>query len=1345
MCIRDRYHGAFRFHLGKTLDLSDLLQRQSQVQIPITGTVELRVTNESGQAVPNATIVEMAGLDRTIHATLESDSKGRAAFNRPVHKEFLYLVSHPDYAERSLLVKTSEGAPPTKIRLSPARPLRGKITDKTGTPLAGASITITKRIHTETYSTTTLQTLPDGTFQWNNAPRERAFYEVSAPGYAHRIYDWFNNGEVVHGTLLKVPSVERSIKGLVIDAVTRKPIHDFYYDSKIDVDWIFSPQWLVDVENGQFDIPQPDLWNFNQSDEENTALYRIIVGAEGYEAITSRAISKHEFGTQILFALRPLPGTKELTGTRVFYPDKTPAGNIPLLRPSFSVVNRDHISIQPWGTFPNARHKQNLAPIYTDEQGFIPKIPFPPNSGGLTILARQSSLTLSFEDLQTSLPRLELKPSGKVLGKLTRYGQPLANQQVWLTSDATEPPFISSNGQVETDAQGQFEFPHVPYGKYHLGLVNFKTTGTTITTEHVFHSEIEISPGKTTVVPIDIKGTLVTGRVITSTSSEEINWTAGTYELRKARSMEDLHHRPVNDDFVIKDHFEAATRNHLNQQRRLSREAHSRYYARVTPTGHFTIDGVKPGDYVFNCRATDTSTGTGTTSNGRMFWASHRLSVPVGAGGIDLGAVVLKRLVSGKERNTPAQLPILQDHHDPSSNITARNEVTRNLLVKTIDTSTGAPVANATINIREFWKDQNRKASPPQIKATTDSTGEATLQHIAVSADQLKIELTAPGYAAVERWLYPKITPLPEPLIFQLIRGGQIHGLVVDQVGTPVAEVQPHISLHTQRGLDYVKSQINLPLTGPDGTWSYHGIPSNAEAVAIEFRHPTLTYTTNKTIKLGRVRKDSSTRSIRFEANNIRERLSNTSPIKTVLTPGGQLRGQVLGPDNTPIVDASIRVIRDGNFQQRSNQWGWFEFPGSYAGHRALQVTAKGFAPKVVETTIDSNLAPLSITLEPSQKVRFKVMTPSRQPIENVRILVMDWNETNTTLGIQGTTNENGEWLMESAPTGAVDYVFIKDGYHYRNEQGLQPSEAPHEIILTPALMVTFNVVDKNDQAIPRFSIQRGRLSPARPPEKWTIRWFRGTFPQGSDGTRSMTLYSDTFEFDSDIQGKHIFKLEAFGYEPFVTRVVDESESPTVLSVSMQPTASTPGLLTTSDGRPVPSQAILVADSTTVPQLRSASMHFQYGSGKQIQTDHRGRFHLPSTFNQDATLLVACTEGFGMIEAPSTGASIRMVAHPWANISGALSVSGKPFPYQRIAMRLLSPPETSLQSPRILDQVRTDREGRFHLEHVPAGTIQLLLLTNQDSSVEDSRVIKKLTVKPGSSLSLDIPISSKLP
>lgn len=357
----------------------------------------------------------------------------------------------------------------------------------------------------------------------------------------------------------------------------------------------------------------------------------------------------------------------------------------------------------------------------------------------------------------------------------------------------------------------------------------------------------------------------------------------------------------------------------------------------------------------------------------------------------------------------------------------------------------------------------------------------------------------------------------------------------------------------------------------------------------------------------------------------------------------------------------------------------------------------------------------------------------------------MDWNETNTTLGIQGTTNENGEWLMESAPTGAVDYVFIKDGYHYRNEQGLQPSEAPHEIILTPALMVTFNVVDKNDQAIPRFSIQRGRLSPARPPEKWTIRWFRGTFPQGSDGTRSMTLYSDTFEFDSDIQGKHIFKLEAFGYEPFVTRVVDESESPTVLSVSMQPTASTPGLLTTSDGRPVPSQAILVADSTTVPQLRSASMHFQYGSGKQIQTDHRGRFHLPSTFNQDATLLVACTEGFGMIEAPSTGASIRMVAHPWANISGALSVSGKPFPYQRIAMRLLSPPETSLQSPRILDQVRTDREGRFHLEHVPAGTIQLLLLTNQDSSVEDSRVIKKLTVKPGSSLSLDIPISSKLP
>ncbi len=1328
--------GVHKLYMHRPLELSDLLSSQSLIQLPPSGSVQLEIVNALGQPVEGAEVLEFEGLKRRQRSSARTDKNGQVSFNGRTQQELLYAIHHPDYAISSVVVAPKLSSHTTKVQLDSPQPLSGRISDKEGNPIAGATVRITKKIDTTIFSPQSVTTAENGSFSWRNAPREKTFYEISAPGYVPRIYDWTNDGEQISGILRKSPTTKRGIEGLVIDAITKERISKFFYDNHSPDERKFSPVLIDDEKYGRFEIPRPISWNSNIFSVEEEALYSLCVGAEGYETTRSRQISKHEFGTTILFELNPMRGAQALRGTHVYHPDNTSAKNVPILRPSHPNVTRDHVSIREFGTIPAAGNDHNQPHLYTDSEGQLPQISFPPKSGGLTILARRSSLTLSMEELKKPIERLVLNPHGSIRGALVQNAQPIGNRKIWLRSDISKSSFTRVYGQTETDASGHFQFDHVPYGEYGLYLTHPNFESGAIKETH--QRQITVHPGGTTLVPYEIGGTEITGRMISQPSNTEILWEKGHYGLRKVKPIATMAIRPSPDDFVVREHFTRASTEYSERHEVERLEEDSRFYVEVNPSGHFTIKGVKPGDYILDLRATKNDWSSSPFEYQIIASAVQRISVPSGSQRIDIGTVTLQTIPDSREQDAPPTASVAPSTGTEQSVDETVSANTKDLRFQVVDASTGELIPNVTISLREYWKNSTLNGPRPPIKTTTDSLGQATLRHVQTSADQLTIELSAPGYVAVEKRFYPDPHPISEQQFFRLYRGGSFNGTVKDPTGRPIPGVTVRLYIHTPSGMRFTKSPITLPATKADGKWSYDGIPSHAEYVSIEFHHPTHTRSAPEQNKERNAPREFKQRSLRLQGKEIRGLLADSSPINVILIQGGQLRGQILDKDQNPISDAKIRVLQEAGYPTRSNQWGWFEFPGTFSGWRTLQVVADGYAPQIVEAFAQPDLAPLSVVLEPSKNVVFKVMDPSKRPIKNAALIATDW-ENGSMLGSQGTTDENGEWISPSVPSSGVDYMVMRDGFHYQNLKGITPRAKPYEVIMTPALTVTFKVSGANNKAIPRFSIRRGRLTATAPPQEWKIRWFEGRLNHGSDGRRSMTLSSDSREFDWDIQGKHIFKIEAFGHEPYVTRVVDEKESPVELNIPMTPSGGQQGLLTTHGGRPIANQSIYISGRKSKPVLiGNGRILPSVRGGQRIKTDNAGRFMLPPDTLSSTSLVIASEEGFAMTTAKALANSREVTARPWSGLSGTLSRSGEPFPYQKLAVMLRPPAGTSIDAPTIMDQFTTYRDGKFHFDRLPPGSIEIIHLGSADTSIGLARSIKEITLEPGTHLSLEV-------
>jgi hypothetical protein len=208
------------------------------------GTAELKlfavgtVLDDAGRAVADAEL--MLGRERDIwpsSSTLEArtDAEGRFEFRR-VHLEKRLLGVHaPGFAPTMQSIEIKREFAPVEIRLKPGAPLRVRVVDDAGHPIAGVAAQVNEwpsGLHSGgdrlqgrwAYPGWEWETDTEGRFIWSNAPPEMVLWSFTKGGYMTHGHHGLKAAPEEQIVRLGLPF---HISGSVTDATSGGPVNEF--------------------------------------------------------------------------------------------------------------------------------------------------------------------------------------------------------------------------------------------------------------------------------------------------------------------------------------------------------------------------------------------------------------------------------------------------------------------------------------------------------------------------------------------------------------------------------------------------------------------------------------------------------------------------------------------------------------------------------------------------------------------------------------------------------------------------------------------------------------------------------------------------------------------------------------------------------------------------------------------------------------------------------------------------------------------------------------------------------------------------------------------------------------
>jgi hypothetical protein len=348
----------------------------------------------------------------------------------------------------------------------------------------------------------------------------------------------------------------------------------------------------------------------------------------------------------------------------------------------------------------------------------------------------------------------------------------------------------------------------------------------------------------------------------------------------------------------------------------------------------------------------------------------------------------------------------------------------------------------------------------------------------------------------------------------------------------------------------------------------------------------------------------------------------------------------------------------------------------------------------------------------------------------------MEWEKTERPLGLeQGLTDENGEYTWISGPPDSVEFMIHRNGYNVHYEKSVTPREEPYNITLTPTLDGTIKVTDESGVPIEYFSIFRGQLFRLKSSSK--IRKYWAQNPQsGFLGRARISGQQESSTPGTLIPNQYIFRVEALGYEPSETRIVDLNESPVTFDIQLKKREGHFGTLTDLDNRPIPDEWVSLITPSQQPLIKRGRNRWKTEQDNPLKSNSRGQFYIPSE-EIDTWLLVASDHGFAL--SPNTvSEQQQIVVHPWGSVTGSVVESGQPVPGQQLGFRLVLPKDAAMKSPIFSDQAFTMADGSFAFGHVPPGLIQIIAIPKNAKAPSTGRVIHSIELEPGSTESIHI-------
>jgi RNA polymerase sigma factor (sigma-70 family) len=563
------------------------------------------------------------------------------------------------------------------------------------------------------------------------------------------------------------------------------------------------------------------------------------------------------------------------------------------------------------------------------------------------------------------------------------------------------------------------------------------------------------------------------------------------------------------------------------------------------------------------------------------------------------------------------------------------------------------------------------------------------------------------GYADVSlKWQPKRGETVPESYLVRLVRPALIGGRVVDPAGEPVAGAEVAFGNNPIPGGDskpdsHAIDQLTAK-TDAQGRWQIDRVaPDCVRYLGGAASHPD--FSPSEHVDVG------------SHPEFARQLLEGTFTFR--LDPGIIVQGTVVDPSDQPVAGALVHMgglSETGSRHAHSAADGTFRVAGCRPGTQLVTADAPGFAPAVLSLDLKPNLPPLKLALGPGRTLRVRVVDASGRPVSGAQLWYNPYGRRLPgpfpQFEFLQNSDPDGHVVWEHAPDQDLVFDCSASGYMCVHDLVLHPDEQEHEITLPPALVISGTVRDADTgEMVPRFKLGIGWPEQDRdgsPAIRWsTIDRF---WPSFTGGEFRHSLEEPVI--GGTANPGYVFRFEAAGYAPFVTRVYGADEGEVTLDIKLHRAEETLVAVYTPAGRPAnDAQIALLAPGN---QLRLTPGGFStlgsMGSTWLRKADAQGQFVLPK---DDTVQRIAIAHPEGYLECPAgdlrQARAVRLQA--WARIEGVWLDQGQPVANRELSLAFSHEAEHTLALEYSASRATTDDHGHFVFPQVPAGLFDIIV------------------------------------
>ncbi|MHB1309163.1 MAG: carboxypeptidase-like regulatory domain-containing protein, partial [Limisphaerales bacterium] len=464
------------------------------------------------------------------------------------------------------------------------------------------------------------------------------------------------------------------------------------------------------------------------------------------------------------------------------------------------------------------------------------------------------------------------------------------------------------------------------------------------------------------------------------------------------------------------------------------------------------------------------------------------------------------------------------------------------------------------------------------------------------------------------------------------------------------------------------------------------------------------------------------------------------------------VRGSVVTTDGEPVSGASVsvgRVAESGRREATSEADGSFAIAGCKPGENVLSAAAPGFAPTTLAVTLTQADDPFRLVLESGKTLRFKVVDRAGVPLAGANIWYNPFRSlppgASRSFPVQAEfkaqTDDQGIAVWENVPDQEMPFDVHKRGYMRVDDIRARPDGQEHVVVLPPALTIRGTVSDAvSGKPIPQFRIITG--------------WPQGNPPNGTAAPQWSPLERFWLKFDGGTfqhsleeavlggipNPGYVFKFEAEGYAPHITRTVAADEGEVEFAVQLSPGKSTEVQVVSPEGNPVANADVGLVTAGVDLRLLPGSLDRRRGLFSY--TDIDGRFRLAAD-PAIAKVIVVHGSGFAEATPAQLEAEPLLWLQPWGRIEGRCWRGGEPTEGREFTLSFVDGGLPSISFDFQAYRVKSDAEGRFVFAKVPPARLQLIeLIPSPQQPAEGASWAHKPTavveVRPGEVTQIEV-------